>query len=78
MTGDHLRFKERGEWTAVDLPRALQPAVRARLVRLIPERENRFHDRQEPQLLATRSPLAMPVKNEPPPPKAEVVDGGID
>lgn len=78
LSGDHLRFKVRGEWLAVDLPRAEHARVRARLLERAADRESRFHDRQEPQLLATKSPLAMPVQNAPPAPKTDVADGGID
>jgi hypothetical protein len=78
LSGEHLRFKVRGEWLAVDLPRAEHARVRARLLERAADRESRFHDRQEPQLLATRSPLAMPVQNAPAAPKADVADGGID
>jgi hypothetical protein len=78
LSGDHLRFRVRGDWLAVDLPRQHHAAMRERLARLIPDRESRFSDRQEPQLLATKSPLAMPLPAAAPAPKAEIADGGID
>lgn len=42
LTGDHLRFRGRGEWSAVDLPRELHEAMRARLEAACPGRESRF------------------------------------
>ncbi len=42
LTGDHLRLRLQGEWTAVDLPGALQGDVRRTLETLVPERQSRF------------------------------------
>lgn len=42
LTGDHLRFRGAGEWSAVDLPRELHEAMRARLESACPGRESRF------------------------------------
>lgn len=42
LTGEHLRFRTRGEWSAVSCPVALQVEVRARLEREAPDRESRF------------------------------------
>lgn len=42
LTGDHLRFRARGEWTAVDLPRASQELVRERLEARCAAAESRF------------------------------------
>ncbi|MBM3977796.1 MAG: hypothetical protein FJ299_12505 [Planctomycetes bacterium] len=78
LSGEHLRFKVRGEWQAVELPPVEHARLREKLSRLIGDRESRFTDRQQPQLLATRSPLAMPVQGVAAAPKTEVADGGID
>ncbi len=42
LTGDHLRFRLRGEWVAVDLPRGEHVAVRALLAGKCGDRESRF------------------------------------
>lgn len=42
LIGDHLRFRMGAEWRAVDLPRAAQGAVRARLEAGCAERESSF------------------------------------
>ena len=44
LTGEHLRFRLFGEWTAVPLPAEEQPRIREVLSRLCPERESRFKD----------------------------------
>ena len=44
LTGDHLRFRLFGEWTAVPLPPAAQTRVREKLVALVPDRESPFKD----------------------------------
>ena len=40
LTGEHLRFKLRGVWTAVPVPEALQREVRGKLEERIPERQS--------------------------------------
>ena len=42
LTGDHLRFRLRGEWVAVDLPRGEHASVRALLSGKCGDRESRF------------------------------------
>lgn len=42
LTGEHLRFRLFGEWTAVPLAPEHHAAVRARLVAACPERESPF------------------------------------
>ena len=44
LTGDHLRFRLDGEWTAVPCPPAEQARIRAALLAVNPERESRFKD----------------------------------
>lgn len=44
LTGDHLRFRMEGEWTAVPCPPAEQARVRAALVAANPAGESRFKD----------------------------------
>jgi hypothetical protein len=44
LTGDHLRFRLFGEWTAVPCPPERQVALRAKLLALVPERESPFQD----------------------------------
>jgi hypothetical protein len=65
LTGEHLRVRVGPEWTAVDLPAGVRERVRARLLALVPERESRFHDRQEPPLYA-RLPQNRPSATFPP------------
>lgn len=42
LTGDHLRWKLRGEWQASPAPRATHAVLRDKLVALCPERESSF------------------------------------
>ena len=42
LTGQHLRFRLRGVWTAVPLPEELQRDVRGKLEERIPERQSDF------------------------------------
>jgi len=42
LTGDHLRFRLRGQWEAVPLPAARQPQMAERLRDVIGERESPF------------------------------------
>ena len=44
MTGEHLRFRLFGQWTAVPLPAPEQPRIREKLLQLCPARESRFKD----------------------------------
>ena len=44
LTGEHLRFRLSGEWTAVPLPAGEQPRIRELLTQVCPERESRFRD----------------------------------
>ena len=44
LTGDHLRFRLHGEWTAVPAPSALHPMLREKLSSTSPTRESRFQD----------------------------------
>ncbi len=44
LSGEHLRFRLHGEWTAVPCPPAEQPRVRAELERLNAGRESPFRD----------------------------------
>ncbi len=44
MTGDHLRFRLFGLWTAVPLPLQEQPKIREKLLQLNAARESRFKD----------------------------------
>ena len=43
LTGDHLRFRLRGQWTAVPLSVAEQEPIRERLLAVAPERESAFN-----------------------------------
>jgi len=40
LTGDHLRFRLLGEWSAVEVPRDKAAQVRSILQRVVPERES--------------------------------------
>lgn len=42
LTGDHLRWRLFGEWTATDVPGAEHDRLRGTLERAAPERESRF------------------------------------
>jgi len=42
LTGDHLRWKQAGEWRACEVPAAAREQVRARLERAAADRESRF------------------------------------
>jgi len=42
VSGDHLRFKVNGEWTAASAPAALHAELREKLRRLRPDHESRF------------------------------------
>jgi hypothetical protein len=42
VSGDHLRFKVDGEWTAASAPAALHAELREKLRRLRPDHESRF------------------------------------
>lgn len=42
VSGDHLRFKVDGEWTAARAPAALHAELREKLRRLRPDHESRF------------------------------------
>jgi hypothetical protein len=42
LTGDHIRFRIQGEWSAADLPAERHVAMRERLEQLAPGRESRF------------------------------------
>ncbi|MBL8860602.1 MAG: hypothetical protein JNK02_01200 [Planctomycetes bacterium] len=44
LTGDHLRFRLFGEWTAVPCPPEFQADLRAKLTQLAPDRESPFQD----------------------------------
>jgi len=43
LTGDHLRFKLFGQWTAVPLALDKQAPIHARLLECVPERESEFN-----------------------------------
>jgi len=42
LTGEHLRIRIQGEWTAVDVPSEARQRLRSTLEKLVPERESRF------------------------------------
>ena len=42
LTGEHLRWRARGEWVACRVPPAEHPRLRETLERLVGERESRF------------------------------------
>lgn len=44
LTGDHLRFRLRGEWTSVEVPALKRAHIRMILQEAIPDRESRFRD----------------------------------
>jgi len=55
LTGDHLRVKVEDEWQAVVLAREQQARMRTLLEQHAPNRESRFHDRQQPGPVVTQA-----------------------